>query len=573
MNNGKKTRIRKIARIHDKATEMYFEVIEFPTSKSDKGRLELPPSVVVNDRSGFENKLRDAGAILPKDRKEVKRILQAVAESDAPEEWVYETRTGWTADGKAFVLLDGVIGTPETKVIGVNRPHDVSDRSGQPSAAGKSRLWSDSVAEPARFSTALMVAISVALAAPLLAFVKRQSFTINLFGKTRAGKSVATLVAASVIGAARTGDLITCNITDARLEERLSEFNDQVFPIDDLSTMKGDKRQKYLRIRELAYKIAQGWTTGRHSSFTASHREAQQPWRLIALTSSETSVRDLAQATKQERQYGEVLRLIDVPATFDGLDHIFDRIPQGANVSERKRELFQAIPDACEQNHGKVFRKYGKRLIGEREALATWIPTKISFFVKKVCDGSDGDVARDVAEKFGLIYAGGMLGIRYRVVPWSEDELLDAVAKAYTAARVLLPDDGALLRRGRQELKKHLRNLPSISMPDGDDALQLDYEKLHGYRWRTSEARHYVVKNESFKQIFASAEQQRLLIAWLTEKKRITLAGTQKSNKGAARKPKNQFTWPDGKRRRSFEIIWQHSQESLEAARLAQPVS
>jgi hypothetical protein len=283
---------------------------------------------------------------------------------------------------------------------------------------------------------------------------------------------------------------------------------------------------------------------------------------LIALTSSETSVRDLAQATKQERQYGEVLRLIDVPATFDGLDHIFDGIPPGADVSERKRELFQAIPDACEQNHGKVFRKYVKRLIGEREALLTWIPAKISFFVKKVCDACDGDIAHDVAEKFGLIYAGGMLGIRYRVVPWSEDELLDAVAKAYAAARVLLPDDGSLLRRGRQELKKHLRSLPSISKPDGDDALQVDYERLSGYRWRTSEARHYVIKNEDFKEIFTSAEQQRLVIAWLTEKKRITLASPQKSSGGAARSSKGQFTWPDGKRRRSFEIVWPRSQAS-----------
>jgi hypothetical protein len=562
MTKANKLRIRKVARIHDKASETYLEVIEFPISESEMNCLELPPSVVANDPSGFENKLRDAGAILPPEKSEVKRILQLVATSRAREDWVYEKRAGWTADKRAFVLLDGVIGTPDKKVIGVNRSRDIGDHSGQLSTAGKYGSWRDSVAEPARCSTTLMLAISVALGAPILPFVKRQSFTINLFGKTRAGKSIATLAAGSVIGTARTADLLTWNITDARLEERLSEFNDQVFPIDDLSTMKGDKRQKYLRIRELAYKIAQGWTTGRHSSFTASHREAQQPWRLIALTSSETSVRDLAQATKQERQYGEVLRLIDVPATFDGLDHIFDRIPPGADVSERKRELFQAIPDACEQNHGKVFRKYVKRLIGEREALLTWIPAKISFFVKKVCDACDGDIAHDVAEKFGLIYAGGMLGIRYRVVPWSEDELLDAVAKAYAAARVLLPDDGSLLRRGRQELKKHLRSLPSISKPDVDDALQVDYERLSGYRWRTSEARHYVIKNENFKEIFTSAEQQRLVIAWLTEKKRITLASPQKSSGGAARSPKGQFTWPDGKRRRSFEIVWPRSQAS-----------
>jgi len=394
MSKSTTLRVRKIARIHDKASETYLEVIEFPISESERSCLELPPSVVANDPSGFENKLRDAGAILPKEKAAAKKIIQRIAESDAREQWVYEKRTGWTPEKNAFVLLNGVIGTPDKKVIGVNRSGDSGDHSGQLSMAGNSRSWRDSVAEPARGSTTLMFAISAALAAPLLALVNRQSFTINLFGKTRAGKSIATLAAGSVIGTARTADLLTWNLTDARLEERLSEFNDQVFPIDDLSTMKGDKRQKFLRIRELAYKIAQGWTTGRHSSFAASHRGAQHPWRSIALTSSETSVRDLAHAGKQERQYGEVLRLIDVPATFDGLDHIFDRIPQDADLNKRKRDLFQAIPDACEQSHGKVFRKYVKRLIGHREELKTWIPTQISSFVGSVCDDLDGDIAR-----------------------------------------------------------------------------------------------------------------------------------------------------------------------------------
>jgi hypothetical protein len=61
----KQTRnIKKIARIRDKATEKYLEVIEFPTSESDVSRLELPPSVV-NEPGALEKQLRDAGAILP----------------------------------------------------------------------------------------------------------------------------------------------------------------------------------------------------------------------------------------------------------------------------------------------------------------------------------------------------------------------------------------------------------------------------------------------------------------------------------------------------------------------------
>jgi len=43
--------IRKIARIHDKATDIYLEVIEFPISDIQCGRLELLPSGERHDGS------------------------------------------------------------------------------------------------------------------------------------------------------------------------------------------------------------------------------------------------------------------------------------------------------------------------------------------------------------------------------------------------------------------------------------------------------------------------------------------------------------------------------------------
>ena len=76
----------------------------------------------------------------------------AVANSDAPEEWVYEAQTGWTPDRKAFVLMDGFIGKSATKIIGVNRANSVKDCSGRLSNAGSWESWRDSVAEPARLA-------------------------------------------------------------------------------------------------------------------------------------------------------------------------------------------------------------------------------------------------------------------------------------------------------------------------------------------------------------------------------------------------------------------------------------
>src|ERR1700761_6877402 len=198
LTNGK---IRKIARTHNKANDSYSEVIQFPDSQSATKRIELLPSVV-HDLSALEKNLRDAGAALPKDDHELRELLQSVANSDAPTEWVYEAQTGWTRDRQAFVTLDGVIGSGgSANVKGVKRAQAVGDLSGRLSTNGTVDQWRDTVGKACLNSTILMTAISASLAAPLLTIVNRLSFTINLFGKPRSGKTIATLAAGSVIGA------------------------------------------------------------------------------------------------------------------------------------------------------------------------------------------------------------------------------------------------------------------------------------------------------------------------------------------------------------------------------------
>ena len=374
--------IRKIERIHDKATNKYLEVIEFPTSVSTSATIKLLPAIV-SDPALLEKELRNAGAILPKEEEKLKQLLRDVGKSDAPRDRVYAERTGWTANGKTFVLVDGAIGENADQIIGVNRAYSVSDLSGRLSNSGSRESWRDTVAELARHSSTLMFAICVALGAPLLAIVNRQSFTVNLSGRSRSGKTIATLMGGSVIGTTRTADLITWNITDARLEQRLAEFNDAVFPIDDLSTMRGTEKEKCQRIRELAYKITGGWTTARHDLFTSAHEGAHHDWKCIVLTSSEKSVRDLAHAVKLERQHGEVLRLIDVPVMNDGQDHIFDRLTEDVDPSgfeAWKKAKFAKIVKACEQNHGQAWRTYIECLIQEYPKLKKYIEKRILIF-------------------------------------------------------------------------------------------------------------------------------------------------------------------------------------------------
>jgi hypothetical protein len=553
--------IQKTARIKDKASDTFLEVIEFPISQSESGRLELPPSLV-NELATFEKKLRDAGAVLPKDDAELKSLLAEVAKSDAPEEYVYEAHAGWIEDRAAFVTINGVMGKASARIIGINRANAVDDPSGRLTTSGTWKSWRSSVGELARSSSIMMLTICGALAGPLLAINKRQSFTICLYCRTRVGKSIATLMGASVIGVGRIEDLISWNITDARLEQRLAEHNDGMMPIDDLMTMTGTDRDKYLRIRGLAYKLTQGWVTARHDSYTRAQDGVHGSWRSITFTSNEKAVRDLAKAVKLERQHGEALRLIDQPAVLDGLDHIFDCQFPDISASEFqvwKRKTFAAIADACEANHGKVLTKYIKSLIAHGRDVESYIDKRIAYFLGHVCDEFDGEIARDVAEKYGLLYAAGMLAVRYELVPWEKNELLYAITKCYVAARDLLPDDGVSVRQGVRNLRGRLRSLTRISdLPKGKAAKDSP-ERLDGVRERLKARTRYLIKRDAFNSIFASATQKDLVIEWLIQKQRITLATPHTSVGAVDPRPKEQFKWPDGERRRSYEIIWPRS--------------
>ena len=559
--------IRKIARIRDEATGQYTERIEFLVSGSTSARLELAPAEI-HDVRLFSAKLRNAGAILPPDDRQRIRLLRSVASSKAAKELVYAAETGWLDDRcEIFVKADGVIGNANTNIIGINPNRDVADQSGHLSEAGTAQSWKAKVAPLASLSSIFMFAICVALSAPLLRIIHYQSFSICIIGRSRIGKTIATLVGASVRGIARMADLITWNIKEDRLEQRLVEYNDSIFPIDDLNKMRGSDRDRFERIEDVAYLVEQGHEKGRHSFFAKAHGAARK-WRVILFTSNEVSAAELANRLGRERRHGATVRLNDIPAKVSGLDHIFDRLkkPMDAPIFRRWRRVqFANIAQACAENHGAVFDYYIDRLIFHgREKVRRYVFKKIEFFSSRVVLETDGDVARDVGRNFGLIYAGGMLGIQLGILPWTAEELFDAISKCYGAARELLPDDGVSLRRGIQALKELLRGLPASDRL-GKTA-EANYANVNGYSVLGPTSKRYLVKCEVFNAAFASAYDRELVLNWLIEKSRITLAIPKEAVAGAKHKPKVQHDWPDGKRRRSYEIRVPRKSRSIDQA-------
>jgi hypothetical protein len=129
-----------------------------------------------------------------------------------------------------------------------------------------------------------------------------------------------------------------------------------------------------------------------------------------------------------------------------------------------------------------------------------------------VCEEADGDLARDLAQKYALLYAGGMLGIRYRLLPWKKRRLRIAIAKAYRAARDLLPDKGVLCWQGLHDLRAKLRSLPQIKK---ESAQQTDFDKVDGYRMSRRKRESYIVSAKcSIRSSQAKSNAASLRIGW-----------------------------------------------------------
>jgi hypothetical protein len=549
MKVSTKLELRKTARIHNLATGNYLERFEFRRSSGEVAQIELPPSAV-NDQRLFAKHLRDAGAILPNDKSSLKTLLETTAAKICDLEQVLAAQGGWTKDGNAFVRPDKVIGKPPSNIVGFRRSKP-NDPRGMLKRSGSVASWKSSVAAPAQSSSILMFSISAAFASSILKMMGKNTFGLCLFGASRSGKTLATVVAGSVVGNGSIAQLLDWNATDARLQEQLPELNDCLAPVDDLMSMRGSDRDKYARVRSLTYILALGAGTGRHSSYL---QETNDSWRTIVLSSNEIAIRDLAARSRSERNPGETVRFIDLPATFDGAADIFDR----------KLELGQQISwdqwfDACDKNQGRVIESFVEMLIARKPKVGGMIKDHIKTFVESVRDDGDGNLARDVAEKFGLVCAAGELAIQLRLVPWKRVTLREAIKKCYFASRELLPDDGVAFRAGKQALLTFLQNLPRETDIDLEDNSSLDgFRELPPGKFRC------LVKREKFNSIFATNVQSRMVTNWLIAKGRITLAATSNGPK----KIKEQHFWPDGERYRSVEILWTRLPPNRRASRI-----
>lgn len=540
----------KCVRIRDEATGIVRDVVRFNCYDGKRGRLELQASTFHESRE-LERKLRDADAILPDEKEERQKVLEALARVTPGKRKTLLARAGWLNNMRGFCIGDRVLGQVPEGAISPAKRKEKHASGTHLRVQGTAEQWRDKVSVLAKESSAALFIASVPFAAPLLRPMQQQSFGYNLYAPTRHGKSLISLLSASAQGISGNEDMLTWSLSDARLEEILPAWNDVMMPIEDLMTMREQEgKRKIARADEFAYHLSTGREFDRHSSFTGGKQPGE--WLTIVVTQSELSLAEMAQRHRLERKEGAAYRLLDLPAVGADEPDIFDLYAKREGrrpTLEWRANYFERVIKRCRLYCGAAHDAYMTALLPDREAAVNAAVADQKSFIQEVLSPLDGLEARDVAMKFGLIYAGSCRAVDYGIVAWSRDDALEAAKVCYQRARALLPDEALLLQDGLKRLRSALLALPIVVGEAMTHALP---EEAVGFRHRVGDVRRCVISTEFLAGLFSSQRQKELVLQWCADNNRLTVAQVKRQRDGIC--PKEQFMWPGRVRRRSCEF-------------------
>src|SRR3569623_264483 len=276
----------------------------------------------------------------------------------------------------------------------------------------------------------------MAIAPPLLKAAAAESGGIHYYGRSRRGKTTAAQVAASVIGcgadpsdAPEHAYIQRWNSTANGLEGLTAAHNDSLLILDEIHTC-GAKD-----FGQVAYNITSG--KGKTVSDRDRNLKQQRTWRTFVLSTGEISVRQKIEEEGNKVRAGQLVRLADVP--------VHDNIIQDTHGMDPADFALQ-LKRACAQYYGTAMPAFIKALI---ERFHYFHP--FAAHIKQALAEAEARLAvprmeaeqRRTLRRFALIEVAGKQAVDFGILPFTKQEIEDAVTQvvqAWFAEGVSMPD-------------------------------------------------------------------------------------------------------------------------------------
>jgi hypothetical protein len=390
-----------------------------------KGRRIL---VRVNNLLGNRNvefaRLQKIGANLlnPTAQKElIARIERARRE---PEAFNVATTLGW--HGEAFVFPDGVVpkGMSDVEIHLEDDHADIYRRFRvRGTRAGTLQLF-------ALFAgnSRLMTGAALACVGPLAHVIVPEHAAAQFVGDYGEGKSSSAAAISSIYGGDtdpnhRLGSGTSWKNTDYALEKYVAAYNNTLLFLDEADSAEGDDPKATANALLKAIKdISGGKGKGR-----GNDPEVRTSYTPI-LSTSNVSVPQMLKLTRRRADdFSYIDRLLDIPPPAGG-DGYFEDLHGFSDVAKFSDRLLEL----ARLHYGLAGRAYVYRIAGalrnDREEFVAFLKERREQYLRAVAQmTAPGRRLLRVHGKFATIYAAGCAAIRFKILPFAEADLLEAV--------------------------------------------------------------------------------------------------------------------------------------------------
>ena len=377
----------------------------------DSGRWRewaMPKRLLGGDGTRIREELLDMGFDI--NYRHRARFLEWLSAQHPRDRIMAASRTGWhdVESGRCFVLPGRTIGAENV------RHQTESPGIDDFRQAGTLQGWRETVAAPCRGNPVLILAVSAALAGPLLKVAAQRDaggHGFHLVGDSSKGKTTALQAAASVWGGP--GFVRTWRATGNGLEATAAALNDAAIILDEISEANPHE------IGGVVYALANGHGKQRARREGGSRQAAR--WRVVALSSGERTLAGHMGEAGGRVKSGQSARLLDVPATWQS-HGAFDELhghPDG-------RAFADALKQASERHHGHAGPAFVEWLIDQDHDL----PERLARTQAHEWFQEPGELAGRAGSAFALVATAGELATEAGITGWQTGEALEAAAFA-----------------------------------------------------------------------------------------------------------------------------------------------
>jgi hypothetical protein len=338
--------------------------------------------------------------------------------------------------------------------------------------------------------------------------------------------------------------------SDPAFGEILPAFNDMIAPINELGLLRGSANDKNLRLREMAYLLGEGRGITYSKLAKLPPNSSGLGFRCVVVSTGEESIADIYSAAGEIEMTGASLRWFDLNAIHRGESDIFDLSKGKKKGSARIKwaaEQCRGIRRACRSNPGVAFDHFIQNVIAKRHTVKIDLPELVEQFVVKTATEYDDQAIRHLAMCFGILAAGGVLGVRFRTLPWTEKLVWKCVKRCFLDAKRGLCTESVLLQKGLATLRKKLSAEQMIDLKAIPQPSKARWKRCDGY----IKGDRATVRAERFKRWFNDRRELMLVLRCLNSRGGLKTNALPPTTKAQIVWAESQPKWPNGKRPRS----------------------